>query len=395
MKDISSRQKNPVKQVTRKKIQHRKVHHISIKKSSILTYGLLFVALVSLVGYGYGANATISSNKKDMAVANVQDTEPNKNKASSIASDAIATQLGSEIATAANLSVAPNVSNLAISAQITEEMPVASLSDTAAPEAPQAVSAPVEQRSVTEHVVEADDTVTSLASHYGITPETIKWANNLTDDALEEGKVLKILPTSGVSYTVKPGDTVASIAEKYKVSEDRLVLYNDLELTGIQEGESIILPSAELPEEERPGYVPPSPRVQARTSTSNNRGSVTTRAFRGGSVGNKYARGWCTWYAYERRAQAGRPVGSFWGNANTWAGAARSNGYLVNNSPAAGAIFQTTGGSRYGHVGYIESVDYANGTVTYSDMNGLAGWNRVGTATTTIADAQKRWTFIH
>ena len=313
-------------------------------------------------------------------------------KASLVTDEATAAQLASDIATNANLWVAPNVSNLAISAQITEEVPVATISDTSSSDAPQVVVNPTETLAVQEHSVVEGETVDTLAEKYNISKETIKWANNLTEDSIEPGKVIKILPTDGVSYTVKADDTIEKIAERYKVSPERLVLFNDLDLTGIKEGDSIILPSAELPEEERPGYVAPRAAIRATTNSSNSKVSVSS--FRGGSVGNRYARGWCTWYAYERRAQSGRPVGSFWGNANTWASAARSNGYLVNNSPAAGAVFQTRAGG-YGHVGYIESVDYVNGTVTYSDMNGKAGWNRVGSETISLSEAQSKWTFIH
>ncbi len=42
----------------------------------------------------------------------------------------------------------------------------------------------------------------------------------------------------------------------------------------------------------------------------------------------------CTWYVYERRLQLGRPISSFWGNANTWATSARAAGFVVNNTPA-------------------------------------------------------------
>lgn len=345
------------------------------------------MALIGVVAYGYQSSATTNSSIVSKKEANTDI------KANLVADEATIALVASDIADSANLWVAPNVSNLAISAQITEEVPVATIKDVATTDTPQVATDTVVQREVVEHTVKEGESVDTVAAQYGISKETVKWANNLTGDALETDKVIKILPTDGVNYTVKADDTVEKIAEKYKVSADRLVLFNDLELTGVKEGDTIILPSAELPEEERPGYVAPRTQVTTRNSNSNVRVS-SPGSFRSGSVGNKYARGWCTWYAYERRAQSGRPVGSFWGNANTWASAARSNGYLVNGTPAPGAIFQTRAGG-YGHVGYVESVDYANGTVTISDMNGKAGWNRIGSETVSMADAQSKWTFIH
>ena len=89
------------------------------------------------------------------------------------------------------------------------------------------------------------------------------------------------------------------------------------------------------------------------------------------SVGNRYAPGNCTWYSYERRLALGRPIGSFWGNANTWAASARAAGFTVNKTPAPGAIFQSSGGY-YGHVGIVDRVE--NGRVFVSDMN-FAGYN--------------------
>lgn len=343
------------------------------------------MALIGIVSYGYQSKASSTA-------INTKKATNSEIKASVVADDATVAMVASDIASNANLWVAPNVSNLAISAQITEEVPISTIKDTVSTDAPQVVANPTVTRDVQEHTVVEGETVDVLAEEYGISKDTVKWANNLTEDTLEAGKVLKILPTDGVTYTVKAEDTVEKIAERYKVSPERLVLFNDLELTGVKEGDSIILPSAELPEEERPGYV--APRTMTTRTTNTGTSKVATSSFRGGAVGNKYARGWCTWYAYERRAQAGRPVGSFWGNANTWVNSASRSGYLVNNTPAPGAVFQTRAGG-YGHVGIIDSVDYATGTVTYSDMNGLAGWGRVGTATTTISDAQSRWTFIH
>ena len=79
------------------------------------------------------------------------------------------------------------------------------------------------------------------------------------------------------------------------------------------------------------------------------------------------------------------------GNASTWDNALAGS-FVINRTPAAGAVFQTDTGY-YGHVGIVDSVN-ADGTITISDMNGIAGWGRVGTKTIT-QDEWGRYKYIH
>ncbi|PNZ27783.1 CHAP domain-containing protein, partial [Staphylococcus petrasii] len=88
------------------------------------------------------------------------------------------------------------------------------------------------------------------------------------------------------------------------------------------------------------------------SSTSSTTTSTSTQTTSSTS-GNLYTPGQCTWYVYDK---VGGKIGSTWGNANNWASAAQSAGYTVNNTPAKGAILQTTQGSM-GHVAYVESVN--------------------------------------
>ena len=306
--------------------------------------------------------------------------------------EVVATSIAANVAEATNLPVASNVANLSVSLAAKNEITPSSTTTSVSKQ--QIVQPTGDRRELVTYVAQSGDTVDSVSARYGVSKDTIKWANNLTSDALDAGKELTIPPVDGVVYTVKDGDTIEKLAEKYKASQDRIIAFNDLELKGITKDTKIIIPGGQLPETERPGYVAPRQTWTSSTNSSSNYSSSFGN-FMSGSVGNRYAYGYCTWYAYERRAQMGRPVGSFWGNANTWAAAARAQGYTVNSTPAPGAVFQTAfGGGGYGHVGIIDSVDYAAGTVTYRDMNGAAGWNRIGGGTVSIAEAQSRWLFI-
>ena len=56
-----------------------------------------------------------------------------------------------------------------------------------------------------------------------------------------------------------------------------------------------------------------------------------------------------------------------WGNAYSWASAARALGYRVDRIPSANSIGQTASGA-WGHVFWVESVN-ANGTINVSEYN--------------------------
>lgn len=91
--------------------------------------------------------------------------------------------------------------------------------------------------------------------------------------------------------------------------------------------------------------------------------------YMGGMVpGNTYEWGNCTYWAYAKRYWAGHPIGQYWGNANTWDESALAEDYIVNHTPAAGAIFQTDEG-KWGHVAYVTNVNPITGEWTISEMN--------------------------
>lgn len=91
--------------------------------------------------------------------------------------------------------------------------------------------------------------------------------------------------------------------------------------------------------------------------------------YMGGPVeGNTYEWGNCTYWTFAMRLWAGNPIPTTWGNANTWDDRAVADGYVVNQTPAVGAIFQSDAGE-WGHVAYVIAVDPLTGEWTISEMN--------------------------
>lgn len=101
---------------------------------------------------------------------------------------------------------------------------------------------------ITTYTVRDGDTLSDIAKMFGVSVNTIVWANNLKrGDLVNVGDVLVILPVSGIQYTVKKGDTVESLAKKFKSDADEIALFNGFELgAGLETGSTIIIPDAEI-----------------------------------------------------------------------------------------------------------------------------------------------------
>lgn len=294
----------------------------------------------------------------------------------------VATNIAAGIAERAELPIAANVANLSVSLSAENEL-AQSVNNIISK--PTIVQPTADGREVRTYAAQAGETTQTIGQKFGISAETIRWANNLNGDAIEAGRQLRIPPVDGILYVVKTGDTVDNLASKYVADKNRIVAFNDLELGGLTAGATIIIPGGVLPANERPGYVAPR-----RGVISGGYSTVSSSAARV-TLGNKYAFGNCTSYAYERRLQLGRPVSGSWGNASSWASLARAAGYVVNNTPAVGAVMQNGGG--YGHVAIVESVN-SDGSITISEMNYAGNFNRV-TSRTVSAGTAAGFNYIH
>ncbi len=330
----------------------------------LAAYFGVFVLIVSVIAVGYQAPQPIGATPVANAAAQSPSASPVSNDKLSV-DELVATDVAANLAEQTNMPVAVNVANLSVSLAAKSDM--AQTNDSAIVK-PQIVQPTATSREITTYTTKDGDSVSSVAAGYGLTPDTVKWANNLTSDSLSAGKTLTIPPIDGVVYTVKSNDTLDSVASVYAANKERIVSFNDLEISGLKAGSRIVIPGGSLPEDQRPGYQAPVSRTT--TSYGGGTGYRVNSGISGASAGNRYAWGNCTWYAYERRAQMGRPVGSFWGNAKTWAYFAKSDGYSVGRTPAVGAVLVDTAGF-YGHVAVVESVA-PNGDITISEMNNYA-----------------------
>jgi LysM repeat protein len=105
---------------------------------------------------------------------------------------------------------------------------------------------------ISVYVVKKTDTLNSIAKLFGVSVNTIVWANDLTNRKVIEGQVLTVLPVSGTRHTIKKGDTLKNIATKYAADIQELALFNGItDESELAIGETLIVPDGEV-EEEKP-----------------------------------------------------------------------------------------------------------------------------------------------
>ncbi|HVT75358.1 MAG TPA: M23 family metallopeptidase [Candidatus Paceibacterota bacterium] len=205
-----------------------------------------------------------------------------------------------------------------------------------------------EQRStqISLYVVHAGDTLSQIAKMYGVSANTIIWANNIRG-AIHEGDELVILPINGVSHKVVKGDTLKSIAAKYRADVDDILAYNDMapdEALAI--GSTIIIPDGEA-------SVPASSSVPGAAVNP-------TEALRG--TGGPYYKDY-----YQRPIDGGRKSQGLHGyNA---VDLAAPTGTPIHAAASGVVIVARSGGYNGGYGSYVV-ISHPNGTQTlYGHMS--------------------------
>ncbi|MDO8512849.1 MAG: peptidoglycan DD-metalloendopeptidase family protein [bacterium] len=123
------------------------------------------------------------------------------------------------------------------------------------------------QKSTFAYSVREGDTPSTIAAKYGVSTNTILWANGIHDgDTIKTGDILVILPVTGVLHEVKDGDNLGSIAKKYNVKLEDIASENHLADAGsLKISQKLIIPD---------GYVAPVTQrrvvAQAPADTADN-----------------------------------------------------------------------------------------------------------------------------
>ncbi len=239
------------------------------------------------------------------------------------------------------------------------------------------------QKQIKIYQTQAGDTIQSVAGQFGISQQTIMWANNLSSPSLKPGWQLIILPTNGVLVKAASNDTLPDIAHKYNPekyntnatvrenSADQLlqniISYNALDSAeDINPGDLIIVPGGQIVSQPAPPAPKPSPKPKVKGKTTpaapdTSLNDITSLGDGYDGVNHLFPKGYCTYYV------ANKMKITFGGNAKNWLANARASGYVVSNEPAPRTAVVTTDSKRYGHVAYVEEV--TDSAILVSEMN--------------------------
>lgn len=115
----------------------------------------------------------------------------------------------------------------------------------------------------TVYEVTSGDSIISIASSFGVSPQTVMLENKLDEaSTIRPGQKLTILPTTGVSHKVTAGETTETIAKKYNINEEDLMDANEIELPDeMLAGDVLVVPLAKVSLPNKP-----APRIIKDTS---------------------------------------------------------------------------------------------------------------------------------
>lgn len=125
---------------------------------------------------------------------------------------------------------------------------------------------------ISVYVVREGDALSQIAEMYGVTTNTILWANDISKaSSIQPGDTLVILPIVGVRHTVAKGETLGSVLKKYEADMDEVLEYNNLASADqLSVGDELLIPG---------GNLHTTTKVATRPSPTKSSGSVSSGSF--------------------------------------------------------------------------------------------------------------------
>jgi murein DD-endopeptidase MepM/ murein hydrolase activator NlpD len=211
---------------------------------------------------------------------------------------------------------------------------------------------------VWKYKVADGDTIDTIKDKFGVTKDTIKWANQGKIDYYEEkvnvGDELEIPEINGVLYSVKSGDTLDSVMAEVEKASSGINRFDVIEVNNLEGptyslavGASILIPDAKLLPPPPPPPVIPEP-VYSYYPTGDNSGIYYSGNLNGIQFVNPVGHPSCAGYSWNRGFTP-------WHNGVDLG----RNGGCNLRAAASGTVIDA-GWGPYGE-GYHVTIDHGNG----------------------------------
>ncbi len=150
-----------------------------------------------------------------------------------------------------------------------------------------------------EYEVQGGDTLSTIAEKFGVTMDTIRWANNdkiSSINSIKPGQELEIPPVTGIVHTVKSGETIYSVAKKYDTDPQSIVDFpfntfiND-ETFALAIGQDLIVPDGVEPDKK-----PWSPTSSLARTLTPDAGSVSATGSWLWPAAGRISQPWRPWH---------------------------------------------------------------------------------------------------
>ncbi len=121
------------------------------------------------------------------------------------------------------------------------------------------------------YVVREGDTLSQISAMFGVSTNTVIWANDIKGRTIKVGQQLVILPMTGVRHQVQKGDTIETLAKKYYANASEIIRFNNISPSDtLSVGDVVDIPDGEI------RYIPQTQTAgtSQRLSTVENNNSV-------------------------------------------------------------------------------------------------------------------------
>jgi len=211
------------------------------------------------------------------------------------------------------------------------------------------INKPENNGQISVYEVRKGDTLTQIADMFGVSVNTIRWANDFSGD-IKPGQSLIILPISGVKHIVKNGGTIKDIADIYGADAREIALFNGLpEDAKLKAGDEIIVPHAEIKHEDSEDKPKSKAKTYAKAGAAKTSSISTSGYFTNPAPGAILTQGVHGYNGVDLGAPVGTPI----------------------YAAAGGSVITSKEGGWNGGYGSMIIISHNNGTQTlYGHLSG-------------------------